>query len=163
MLRDGKACNSGLADTTSNRNEQCLKLASEEAYFILCCCWIDPFQCTYEPREKLLVEKNKMIWQELAKTRDPEIVLITESIISGSRDTKWSYYDFIYSFPQSNQYNLLLFQLITFKSYPFIRDFPFHSDLLLNVSIDPLSILSFCLILSFSLSKNALNAHNLTA
>ncbi|KAL3994409.1 hypothetical protein ACH3XW_21625 [Acanthocheilonema viteae] len=99
MFRNGRACNkndNGIGDG------QCLKLEAEEAYFIFCCCWSNPFDCTYDSRIKVDIEKNKQIWLELAQTRNPEIALRMEAIYFGNKDIQWSYHDFIYSSPKNS-------------------------------------------------------------
>lgn len=75
---------------------------SKVTYFIMCCCWSAPFNCTYEPRRKLFVERNKRTWIELAKTQNPAVVLNLESTVFGGRISEWTYHDFIYSFPEGN-------------------------------------------------------------
>ncbi|VDK69149.1 unnamed protein product, partial [Litomosoides sigmodontis] len=68
------------SDVAGTDDMQCLGLKSEKAHFILCCCWSNPSNCSYEPRASAVVERNKEIWQELAKTQNPKTALHMESI-----------------------------------------------------------------------------------
>ncbi|VDM19213.1 unnamed protein product [Wuchereria bancrofti] len=101
LFRIGEACD--FSGTLGVGDGRCLQLVSHKTYFIICCCWSNPLDCTYEPKRKDLFEKNKKIWIELAKIGDPALTLRSQSATI-SRHV-WSYHDFIYSFPakESNE------------------------------------------------------------
>uniref|UniRef100_A0A0R3RGC2 Uncharacterized protein n=1 Tax=Elaeophora elaphi TaxID=1147741 RepID=A0A0R3RGC2_9BILA len=98
MFENNQACTEN--GTLGIRDGECAKLESEEAYFILCCCWRNLSNCIYDPRAKSSAETNKKIWLELAKSQNPEVALRVESDHFSNRNIQWSYHNFIYSFPK---------------------------------------------------------------
>ncbi|VDP13939.1 unnamed protein product [Onchocerca flexuosa] len=87
--------------STIEKDVKCWQVPSE--YFVFCCCWNNPLNCTYSPNTELITEKNKKIWLKLAKTRNPKSTLEMESIIFGNRLIDWPYRDFIYSLPSESE------------------------------------------------------------
>ncbi|KAM3719587.1 CCA-adding enzyme [Dirofilaria immitis] len=98
LYQNGYGCNENNMSTVED--EQCRKLVLKYSYFAFCCCWNNPFNCTYSPKTKLITEQNKEIWLNLAKTRNPASTLQMESIAFGNKYIEWSYRVFIYSFPE---------------------------------------------------------------
>ncbi|OZC11859.1 hypothetical protein X798_01040, partial [Onchocerca flexuosa] len=100
--------------STIEKDVKCWQVPSE--YFVFCCCWNNPLNCTYSPNTELITEKNKKIWLKLAKTRNPKSTLEMESIIFGNRLIDWPYRDFIYSLPSGNILNSVQFNHLSAES-----------------------------------------------
>uniref|UniRef100_A0A8R1TK23 Kringle domain-containing protein n=1 Tax=Onchocerca volvulus TaxID=6282 RepID=A0A8R1TK23_ONCVO len=80
LFRIDNGCNN---ISTIGTDEKCWQVPGE--YFVFCCCWSNPFNCTYSPKTELITEKNKEIWLKLAKIRNPKSALETQSIIFGNK------------------------------------------------------------------------------
>uniref|UniRef100_A0A915PN77 Uncharacterized protein n=1 Tax=Setaria digitata TaxID=48799 RepID=A0A915PN77_9BILA len=65
LFRSGRGCN----ESTSWRieDEMCWRMVSDREYFVLCCCWTNPFNCSYAPNMRELTERRKKLWPKFIK------------------------------------------------------------------------------------------------
>ncbi|VDN34613.1 unnamed protein product [Gongylonema pulchrum] len=94
-LARGRLCK--LPNNHTLEEDKCYRYVSSTDYFVLCCCYSNPENCSFGNEEKSLKLKNRETWSQVLKVRNPAVHAEIHDNRLKETDIIWDYRHFIYS------------------------------------------------------------------